>query len=86
MTRAEAFAARQRALAACHAARSELGAASTDAMRAYQAHKLIVLVGAGVLGVVAARLRIGDGMLRGVARVAGGPGWRMLKQWLGEQA
>lgn len=85
MTRAEAFAARQRALESCHAARGEFSAACSDAVRAYQAHKLIVLAGAVVLGVVAAKLRVGDGVIRGVSRIAGGPGWRVLKQWLGEQ-
>jgi hypothetical protein len=77
-----ALAARRRALAASRAARGELGAAVGAALGAYQAHPVAVLLGAAGVGCMLARARIGSGFVRAGMRVASGPGWRLLRQYL----
>jgi hypothetical protein len=83
---AQALAARRRALAASRAARGELGAAVGEALGAYQAHPVAVLLGAAGVGCVLAYARIGSGLARAGMRVASGPGWRLLRQYLRPQA
>jgi hypothetical protein len=77
-----ALAARRGALAASRAARGELGAAVDEVLGTYQAHPVAVLLGAAGVGCVLARARIGSGFVRAGMRVASGPGWRLLRQYL----
>lgn len=77
-----ALAARQRALAECRAERAELGAAVDATLGAYQAHSVLVLIGAAGVGFALARARIGSGFVRVGMRMASGPGWRLLRQYL----
>jgi hypothetical protein len=52
------------------------------ALGAYQAHPVAVLLGAAGVGCMLARARIGSGFVRAGMRVASGPGWRLLRQYL----
>lgn len=82
MNYTRALAARQRALAASRAARGELGAAVGEVLGAYKAHPVAVLLGVAGVGCVLARARIGSGFVRTGMRIASGPGWRLLRQYL----
>lgn len=82
MKRADAFAARARALATCHAVRGECSAATNDALTAYRAHTLVVLAAAAAVGLLLAKSRAGESLVNTATRVAGGPGWRFVQQIL----
>lgn len=77
-----ALRARRRALAQSRDARRRLGAAAADMIDAYQAQPLPTLVGAGVVGFVLAQLRVGHAAVRAGLRIAAGPGWRLVRQYL----
>jgi len=82
MNYARALAERKRAEAACHAARGELHAAVDQMIGAYQAHPLPALAGAAGVGFVLARLRVGGGLIRAGMRIATGPAWTLVRQYL----
>lgn len=77
-----ALRARQRALAQSRAARRALGAATDELVEVYQAQPLPTLAGAAAVGFVLARLRIGHTVVRAGLRIATGPGWRLVRQYL----
>ena len=77
-----ALAERKRAAAACRAARGELHDAVDDAIGAYQAHPLPALAGAAGVGFVLAQLRVGSGLVRTGMRIASGPAWTLVRQYL----
>ncbi len=72
----------RKARAASHAARSELGTAVAEVIGVYQAHPLPALAGAAGLGFVLAQLRVGSGLVRAGMRVATGPAWGLVRQYL----
>ena len=82
MNYARALALRHRALEDCRAARGELDAAATDALRVYQARPLPVLAAAAGAGLVLSQVRVGRGFMYGAIRIASGPGWRFVRQLL----
>ncbi|MBN8737697.1 MAG: hypothetical protein J0H27_15710 [Xanthomonadales bacterium] len=82
MNYSHALAERRRAVAACRAARGELRDAVDDAIGAYQAHPLPALVGAAGVGFVLAQLRVGSGLVRTGMRIASGPAWTLVRQYL----
>lgn len=82
MKRADALAARERALDACDAARGEFCAATDDALRAYRAHTLLVLAAAVGAGLLLVKSRAGESLVKAVSGAASGPGWRLLQQFL----
>lgn len=86
MNYARATALRQRALQDCHAARFELDAATTEALRAYQAHPVLVLGSAVGAGLVLSQLRVGRNVMRGAVRIASGPAWKLVRQFLDNTA
>jgi hypothetical protein len=53
-----------------------------DVVDVYQAHPLPTLAGAAGLGFVLAQLRVGGGLVRAGVRVASGPAWRLVRQYL----
>lgn len=77
-------AARQRklALAECRAARADLDDATGRVIEVYQARPLPVLASVAGAGFVLARLRVGDRFVRTGMRIASGPGWRLVRQYL----
>jgi len=83
MNYARARAKRRRALANCRAARGELHASMNRVIDVYQAHPLPTLAGAAGVGFVLAQLRVGGGLIRAGMRIAGGPAWRLARQYLG---
>lgn len=82
MNYARAAALRQRALQDCHAARVELDAATAEALRAYQAHPVVVLGAAVGAGLLLSQLQVGRNFMGGVMRIAGGPAWKFARQFL----
>lgn len=70
-------------LAASQAARGELRVAVTEVIGTYQTHPLPTLAGAAGIGFVLAQLRVGGGLIRAGMRIASGPAWRLLRQYLG---
>lgn len=77
-----ALRARRRALTRSRTARQRLGAAAEELIGAYQAHPLPTLASALGLGFVLARLRVGHTAVRAGLRIATGPGWRLVRQYL----
>jgi hypothetical protein len=73
---------RKRALAASRAARGELRAAVGEAIGIYQAHPVPALAGAAGIGFVLAQLRVGSGLIRTGMRIASGPAWQLIRQYL----
>lgn len=73
---------RERALADCRAARGELHAAVGEVVGVYQAHPVPTLAGAAGIGFVLAQLRVGSGLVRIGMRVASGPAWQLIRQYL----
>jgi hypothetical protein len=73
---------RQRALAASRLARNELRGAVGEVIDAYQAHPVPALASAAVLGLLLAQLRIGSGVVRTGMRIASGPAWHLIRQYL----
>lgn len=74
---------RQRtALIESQAARGALAAAAGDVLGIYQRHPLPVLAGATGAGFVLARLQVGGRAVRAGMRIASGPAWRVLRQFI----
>jgi hypothetical protein len=82
MNYSRALAERRRAAVACLAARGQLRGAVDGVIGAYQAHPLPALAGAAGVGFVLAQLRVGGGLVRAGMRIATGPAWRLLRQYL----
>lgn len=74
--------ARNRALADCRAARSDLHAAVGEVIGVYQAHPVPTLASAAGVGFVLAQLRVGSGLVRIGMRIASGPAWQLVRQYL----
>lgn len=77
-----ALAERRKALAATRAARDDLQAAVGGVIGVYQAHPVPTLAGAAGLGFVLAQLRVGSGLVRVGMRIASGPAWQLIRQYL----
>jgi hypothetical protein len=77
-----ALAKRRQALARSRAARGELRASMHEVVDVYQAHPLPTLAGAAGIGFVLSQLRVGGGLVRAGVRVASGPAWRRVLQFL----
>jgi hypothetical protein len=77
-----ALAARKRALAECRAARGDLHAAVDGMIGVYQAHPVPALAGAAGIGFVLAQLKVGGGLVRVGMRIATGPVWGLVRQYL----
>ena len=73
---------RQRALAASRLARDDLRGAVGEVIGAYQAHPMPVLAGAAGIGFVLSQLRVGSGLIRTGMRIASGPAWQLIRQYL----
>ena len=78
-----ALARRRRALAHFRAARGQLHASLSEIVDVYQAHPLPTLAGAAGVGFVLAQLRVGGGLIRTGMRIASGPAWRLVREYLG---
>lgn len=76
---------RERALAACQAARGELRGAVDGTIDVYQAHPLPALAGAAGIGFVLAQWQVGSGLVRAGMRIATGPAWRLVRQYLSDR-
>jgi len=48
----------------------------------YQAHPVPALTGAAGVGFVLAQLRVGSGLIRAGVRIASGPAWKLIRQYL----
>ncbi|HJR12805.1 MAG TPA: hypothetical protein VJ833_02805 [Rhodanobacteraceae bacterium] len=83
MNYTRALAKRRRALAHCRAARGELHASMNEVIDVYRAHPWPTLAGAAGVGFVLAQLRVGGGLIRAGMRIASGPAWRLVRQYLG---
>ena len=77
-----ALARRRRALGQSRAAREDLRTSMREVVDVYQAHPLPTLAGAAGLGFVLSQLRVGGGLVRAGVRVASGPAWRLVRQYL----
>ena len=77
-----ALAKRRQALARVRAARGDLRASMNEVVDVYQAHPLPTLAGAAGIGFVLSQLRVGGGLVRAGVRVASGPAWRLVRQYL----
>jgi len=73
---------RKRALAASRLARGDLRNAVGDVIDAYQAHPVPALAGAAGVGFVLSQLRVGSGLVRTGMRIASGPAWQLIRQYL----
>lgn len=73
---------RRRALAAARVARGDLDTAVGELVGVYQAHPLPTLAGAAGIGFVLAQLRVGSGLVRVGMRIATGPAWQLVRQYL----
>ncbi|MBU6416357.1 MAG: hypothetical protein KJS83_04200 [Xanthomonadaceae bacterium] len=73
---------RKRALAASRIARGDLRSAVDGVIGAYQAHPVPALAGAAGIGFVLAQLRVGSGLIRTGMRIASGPAWQLIRQYL----
>ncbi|HEX5959842.1 MAG TPA: hypothetical protein VFY97_01175 [Rhodanobacteraceae bacterium] len=82
MNYARALTERKRALAASRTARDALGASVGEVIGVYQAHPAPTLAGAAGLGFVLAQLRVGSGLIRAGMRIASGPAWGLVRQYL----
>lgn len=76
---------RAHAQAASQAARGDLRASVDGMLGAYQAQPLPTLAGAAGIGFVLAQLRVGSGLVRTGMRIASGPAWRLVRQFLSER-
>lgn len=77
-----ALARRRRALARSRAAREDLHASVDEVIDVYQAHPLPTLAGAAGIGFVLSQLRVGGGLVKAGMRVASGPAWRLVRQYI----
>lgn len=82
MSYMRAMAERKRALVASRVARDDLRVAVGEVIGVYQAHPVPALAGAAGVGFVLAQLRVGSGLIRIGMRVASGPAWRLIRQYL----
>lgn len=82
MSYTRALAERRRALAATRVARGDLDTAVGELVGVYQAHPLPTLTGAAGIGFVLAQLRVGSGLVRVGMRIATGPAWQLVRQYL----
>jgi hypothetical protein len=82
MIYARALAERRRAAARCRAARGDLHTAVDEVIGMYQAHPLPALAGAAGLGFMLAQFRVGSGLIRTGMRIASGPAWQLVRQFL----
>lgn len=82
MTYYRALRDRRRALSRCRSARGELDAAVGAMVGAYQARPLPTLAGAAGIGFVLAQFRVGAGLVRSGMRIASGPAWGLVRQFL----
>ncbi|MGH8183234.1 MAG: hypothetical protein ACREPH_06210 [Rhodanobacteraceae bacterium] len=82
MSYTRALTERRHALAAARAARGDLDTAVCELIGVYQAHPLPTLAGAAGIGFVLAQLRVGSGLIRVGMRIASGPAWRLVRQYL----
>lgn len=73
---------RKRAFAASRVARSDLRGAVGEVIGAYQAHPVPALAGAAGVGFVLSQLRVGSGLVRIGMRIATGPAWQLIRQYL----
>lgn len=73
---------RKRALAASRLAREELRGAVGEVIGAYQAHPVPALAGAAGIGFLCSQLRVGSGLVRVGMRIASGPAWQLLRQYI----
>ena len=73
---------RKRARAASEAARGDLRVAVGEVIGIYQAHPVPALAGAAGVGFVLAQLRVGSGLVRTGMRIASGPTWQLIRQYL----
>ena len=73
---------RKRALAASRLARDDLRGAVGEVIGTYQAHPVPTLAGAAGVGFVVSQLRVGGGLVRIGMRIASGPAWQLIRQYL----
>lgn len=73
---------RRRALRECERSRREFHASVEDVVAAYEARPLPILAGAAGAGFVLAQMRIGSGLVKTGARIAVGPGWSLVRQFV----
>jgi hypothetical protein len=73
---------RNRALVASRLAREDLRGAVGGVIGAYQAHPLPALAGAAGLGFLFSQLRVGSGLVRVGMRIATGPAWQLIRQYM----
>lgn len=73
---------RRQALAACRATRSELDGAVNAVVGSYQARPLPILAGAAVVGFVLGHQQVGTTVIQASTRLATGPTWRLVRQFL----
>lgn len=73
---------RKRALAASRAARDDLRGAVGEVIGVYQAHPVPALAGAAGVGFVLSQLRVGSGLIRIGMRIASGPAWQLIRQYM----
>ena len=85
MNYTRALAERRQAVAHCRAARGELDTAVDDVIGVYQAHPVPALAGAAGVGFVLAQFRVGGGLIRAGIRIASGPAWRLVRQFLSDR-
>ncbi len=77
-----ALRARRRALQECERARRELHGSVEDLVASYEARPLPILAGAAGIGFVFAQMRVGSGLVRTGVRMATGPAWGLLRQFV----
>lgn len=73
---------RKRALAASRLAREDLRGAVGEVIGAYQAHPVPALAGAAGIGFLFSQLRVGSGLVRVGMRIASGPAWQLIRQYI----
>ena len=73
---------RKRALVATRAARGDLRNAVGEVIGVYQAHPVPALAGAAGVGFVLSQLRVGSGLIRIGMRIASGPAWQLIRQYM----
>lgn len=84
MSYTRALAGRRNAVARCRAARSDLDASVHAVIAVYHAHPFSTLAGASGIGFVLAQLQVGSGLIRAGVRIASGPAWKLVRQYLSD--
>ncbi|HJP97512.1 MAG TPA: hypothetical protein VJ862_03010 [Rhodanobacteraceae bacterium] len=77
-----ALRARHRALRECEQARRELHGSVEDLVGAYETRPLPILAGVAGIGFVLAQMRVGSGLVKAGARIATGPAWGLIRQFV----